>query len=83
MATNYKEKHNNQKENYHLTEEDVRIGVQNGKIPSTISDTRAKSRAGLQGDPFIVTNNSSSKTFHIPNVKIAQATKVAKLEHRV
>ena len=78
-----KEKRNIQKENYHLTEEDVRIGVLNVTIPYTISNTGATSIAGLQGVPIIITNENSSKTFHLPNVKTSQATKVEKLEHKV
>ena len=47
MVTKYREKQNNQKEKYHLTEAEIMIGVQNGTIPSAISDTGGTSSAGL------------------------------------
>ena len=66
-----------------MTEADVRIGVLNRTIPYVISDTGATSSAGLQGDPFVTTNNNSIESSHLPNGTTAQATKVEKLEHKV
>ena len=83
MATKCKRKCNNQKEKLHLTKSDISIGVLNERIQSEISDTGSTSSAGLQGDHFIITNEKSSKNFHIPNGTTSQATKVEKLEHRV
>ena len=52
-------------------------------IPSAIIDTGATSISGLQGGPFIITNDNPSNIFNLPNITIAQSIKVEKLEHNV
>ena len=48
-----------------------------------ISGTGVTSSSGIQGNPFIITNDNSSKNAHLPNETTAPTTKVAKLEHKV
>ena len=75
-------KHNNQKEKHHPTKAEVRIGVLNGIILYTISDTRAASIAGLQADPLIITNRYSSKVLS-PKSNDITGHQGRKLEHKV
>ena len=66
-----------------LTEPELKRGVLDGTIPSAVSDTGATSSAGLVGDPFIDTDEVSTKVFHLPTGGKAPASKVVKLEHNL
>ena len=81
--TTLSDKQKNQKENNHLTEAEIRIGVLNGTIPSSTSDTGSTSRAGLQGDLLIITDENYSKVLYFPNGTTAQPTKVSTLDDKV
>ena len=50
-----------------------------GTIPSAISDTGASSTAGKPTDPFVATNEISTKVFGLPVGGTALATTVDKL----
>ena len=50
-----------------------------GTIPSAISDISARSTAGKPTDPFVATNEISTKVFGLPTGGMAPATTVAKL----
>jgi hypothetical protein len=62
----------------------MRMGVLSGTIPSTVSNTGATSSAFLTSDPFLPTGCVSSAVFHLPNGAVAPATTtVNKLLHNV
>ena len=57
--------------------------ILNGTIPSAISDAGATSTAGKGGHPFILSNHSLDKVFHIPTGGTARASVKAKLMHEL
>jgi hypothetical protein len=64
-------------------QQNMRMGVLNGTIPSAVSDTGATSSAFLKEDPSIPTGRTSSAIFHLPNGAVAPATTINKLLHNV
>jgi hypothetical protein len=59
------------------------MGILNGTIPSTVSDTGATLSAFLTSNPSLPTGRISSAVFHLPNGAVAPATTVKKLLHDV
>ena len=47
-------------------EEEVKRGVLNGEIPSAVVDSGATSNCGMEGDPYVKTDQISNKIFHMP-----------------
>jgi hypothetical protein len=66
-----------------LIEQQLKRGVLNGSIPSAAWDTACTSHAGKPYDPFIPTNQLSTKVFALANGHATSATTVAKLHHTV
>ena len=66
-----------------LTEQQIKHGVLDGSIPSTVWDTACTSHAGLVGDPFIQTNRKSMKNFALVGRHPTLATTIALLEHKI
>jgi hypothetical protein len=65
------------------TSKEIIQGMNNGSIPSAVSDTGATSTAGAVGDPFTPTNEKSTKIFSLPTGDTATATEVATLQINV
>ena len=57
----------------------MRMGILSGTIPSAVSNTGATSSAFLTSDPSLPTEHISSAIFHLPNGAVAPATTVNKL----
>jgi hypothetical protein len=70
-----------------MTEQQLKAGVHNSSIPSTVADTGATSSIGTTKDKcrnaFIPTGGQSTKAFHMPNGTVEAATDVDKLHHDV
>jgi len=66
-----------------LTKQQLKQGVLNGSIPSAAWDTACTSHAGKPDDPFIPTNQLSTKVFALADGHATSATTVAKLHHTV
>jgi len=66
-----------------LTEQQLKKGVLNGSIPSAAWDTACTSNAGKIGDPFIPTNQRSTKVFALADGHPAPGTTIAKLHHPI
>ena len=58
-------------------------GMVDGTIPSAISDTGASSAAGKPTDPFVSTNEISTKVFGLPTGGTALSATVAKLHFNI
>jgi hypothetical protein len=59
------------------------MGILNGTILSTVSNTGATSSAFLMSNPFLPTGRISSTVFHLLNGAIAPATTINKFLHNV
>eukprot|EP00804_Cyclotella_cryptica_P008973 CCRYP_012065-RA/>CCRYP_012065-RA protein AED:0.48 eAED:0.43 QI:0/-1/0/1/-1/1/1/0/178 len=57
----------------------IKQGINNGSIPSAVSDTGTTSTAGTLRDPFIQSNVQSTKTFMLPTGITTAATAQAHL----
>eukprot|EP00804_Cyclotella_cryptica_P007612 CCRYP_010662-RA/>CCRYP_010662-RA protein AED:0.49 eAED:0.49 QI:0/0/0/1/0/0/2/0/159 len=57
----------------------IKEGINNGSIPSAVSDTAATSTAGTLHDPFIHSKTCSTKTFMLPTGTTTTATTQAQL----
>eukprot|EP00804_Cyclotella_cryptica_P031352 CCRYP_012176-RA/>CCRYP_012176-RA protein AED:0.49 eAED:0.45 QI:0/-1/0/1/-1/1/1/0/130 len=57
----------------------IKEGINNGPIPSAVSDTGATSTAGTLHDPFIHSKARSTKTFMLPTGTTTTATTQAHL----
>eukprot|EP00804_Cyclotella_cryptica_P001885 CCRYP_007356-RA/>CCRYP_007356-RA protein AED:0.20 eAED:0.20 QI:0/-1/0/1/-1/1/1/0/768 len=57
----------------------IKDGINNGSIPSAVSDTGATSTAGTLHDPFIHSKTHSTKIFMLPTGTTAAATTQAQL----
>eukprot|EP00804_Cyclotella_cryptica_P019415 CCRYP_006612-RA/>CCRYP_006612-RA protein AED:0.40 eAED:0.40 QI:0/-1/0/1/-1/1/1/0/326 len=57
----------------------IKAGINNGSIPSAVSDTGATSTAGTLHDPFIHSKTRSTKTFMLPTGTTTTATTQAQL----
>eukprot|EP00804_Cyclotella_cryptica_P002820 CCRYP_009358-RA/>CCRYP_009358-RA protein AED:0.51 eAED:0.44 QI:0/-1/0/1/-1/1/1/0/122 len=57
----------------------IKEGINNGSIPSAVSDTGATSTAGTLHDPFIHSKARSTKTFMLPTGTTTTATTQAHL----
>ena len=66
-----------------LTEQQLKKGVLDGSIPSAAWDTACTSNAGRLGDPFIATNEKSTKVFALADGRPAPGATIAKLHHVV
>ena len=66
-----------------LTKHQLKQGVLDGSIPSAAWDTACTSHAGKPDDPFIPTNQRSTKVFALADGHATPATTVAKLHHAV
>jgi hypothetical protein len=62
-----------------MTKLQVKQGISDGMIPSTISDTGATSTAGAFHDPFHSTTEPLTKVFLLPTGGTAQATHTSQL----
>jgi hypothetical protein len=72
-----------------MNEQQVRAGVKDRSIPSTVANTAATSSVGTTKDKnknrhaFVPTGRQSNKTFHMPSGTIKEATDVDKLHHNI
>ena len=66
-----------------LTEGQLKKGVLDGSIPSAAYDTTFTSHAGLEGNPFIPTDQPSTKVFTVATGHKTPGSRVAKLHHPV
>ena len=66
-----------------LTEGQLKKGILDGSIPSAAYDTACTSNAGLEGDPFIPTDQPSTKMFTVATGHKTPRCRVAKLHHPV
>ncbi len=62
-------------------EEEVRKGVLNGEILSSVVDSGAISNFGMEGDPYVETDQISNKIFHMPMGEQAPAFNISKYHH--
>jgi hypothetical protein len=62
-----------------VDDEELRHGIMDRTIPSTIADSGAKSGIGTKEDPSHRTSEPSDKRFILPSGKVIQATE--KAEH--
>ena len=53
------------------------------KSNSAVFDSGATSNCGMVGDNFILTNEVSSKIFHMPTGDTTKASTIAKLHHKL
>ena len=67
----------------HLTEGQLKKGVPDGSIPSAAYDNACTSNAGLEGDPFIQTDQPSTKMFTVATGHKTTGSRVADLHHPV
>ena len=73
----------NNKRYMQYTKQKLKGGVFNGSIPSAAYDTACTSNAGMVGDPFIQTNQPSTKVFSVADVRQTPGSKISKLHHPV
>ncbi len=70
-----------------MTEQQLKAGVRNGSIPSTVANTGATLSIGITKDKcrnaFIPTGRQSTKAFHMPNGTVEAAMDVDELHHDV
>ena len=67
----------------HITEGQLKKGVLDGSIPSADYDTACTSHAGLEGNPFIQTDQPSTNIFTVATGHKTPGSRVAKLHHPV
>eukprot|EP00804_Cyclotella_cryptica_P021358 CCRYP_001594-RA/>CCRYP_001594-RA protein AED:0.64 eAED:0.32 QI:0/0/0/0.6/1/1/5/0/975 len=63
----------------HMSPRTIKEGINNGSIPSAVSDTGATSTAGTLHDPFIHSKTRSTKIFMLPTGTTTAATIQAQL----
>ena len=63
----------------HMSPRTIKEGINNGSIPSAVSDTGATSTAGTLHDPFTHSNTRSTKIFMLPTGTTTAATIQAQL----
>ena len=66
-----------------LTEQQVKIVVLEGTVPSASWDAAFTYHAGMIGDPFIQTKQRSTNVFALADGHLTPATNTAMLEHRL
>jgi hypothetical protein len=60
-----------------VDDEELRQGIMDGSIPSTIADSGATSGVGTKDDPSYRTGEPSDKRFILPSGNVIQATEIA------
>ena len=72
---------------HNLNEQQIKLGVSDGSIPSAVADTGATSSVGTTRDrtnhAFLPTGRQSNKAFHMPNGTVEAATEIDELHHDV
>ena len=58
-------------------------GMQDGSIPSAVSDSGTTSGIGKPGDPLEPTGKPSAKTFRMPTGTLSNVTELKKLKHKL
>ncbi len=60
-----------------FNDDEMRCGVLNGTIPSTVKDSAASSSVGMKDDPCLRTGLQSNKVFILPNGQAVAASEIA------
>ena len=66
---NAKQKRHRRSQATTMTSTQLKQGIMDGTIASTVSDTGATSTAGTPNDPFVMSNQGSNKVFCLPTYK--------------
>jgi hypothetical protein len=66
-----------------VDDEELRQGIMDGSIPSTVADSRATFRVGTKDDPSQRTGEPSDKQFILPSGEVVQATEIVEYPFNV